>query len=105
MDKEKPLDVSGLRMKVNGHLNKVTGIRIVTDGDRLKWLQFGVSDEASNHHQCIEFEVSGLIHLWDSLTGVPGQVRALAKEVSSFGNDISNRFERAVKAFQSDVTK
>lgn len=97
---QKP-DISGLLVKINGHLNKVTGLRINIDDDDKKWIQLGTKDEDTNFHQCIEVEISGLIKVWDYFTGVPGQLTSVIEGVSDVGKEILGRFERAIEAFNS----
>lgn len=100
------IDVSKLKVIINGHKHKVTGVRIVRHkkSDDDGWLQFGMEDEATGHHQCVEIEVSGLLGLWESVSDFPDQIRQFIDDMAGVGRVFADRVMRAVDVFRNDTS-
>lgn len=98
------LDLSGIKIKINGHLHEVTGVKNFVDdkqsgSDELQWIQVGLKDITSGHHQCIEIETSGLIKLWLSSSHLRSEINSFFNDITKVGTEFVTRVGNAIDAF------
>jgi hypothetical protein len=104
-NKEETLDLSSLRIRLNGHPQKVENFRFKSGEDDetgKMWLEFDLKDNQSDHRQLVEIEFAGLMSVWSKVVAMQNRFTELSKDLQESGQELLQRFHAGFSAFKAD---